>query len=526
MKRPAKFILCITFALVFMAGTTGCKKDPTLYSSTDIQIYFWDSGYGTEFISDVVNLFNSSQETYHATLQTTSAATTIISTLQARENNTYDLYFTMLNTNMYNNDFTKLDDVLNSPAYGENTNIREKYYPYLLDGVKNADGTTNFLTYGMGWVGLVYNNSIIDGEKYEVPRTTTELNFLVAELDGDPDLVSRGVEPWLFYRDSNNNGYWTYALTAWEAQYDGLDYYKNTMMQLRGEDGESPSKDVFLRKDGRYEALKVLEQIITPNTTHRECTNSDFTRVQTLYLDGEAVLTVNGSWLLNESTGDPENFEMMKMPVISSIVDHCLSIRGEAEHEGEFDPADAELSALIADIDLVTDGLKASPLTGDENATVTGDGFRVSKSDYKRVMDARNLMYNNSCEQYVFIPDYSPAKEGAKEFLRYFYSDNGTLAFMKYNKIPTSVRLSDDSKFDYNSLSAWEERQFDFADKLTAVTDLKDKASLFTNLSLNQFAGLSFAQEMIRTNAKKDADDIWANLEARVNENWEDWSIS
>lgn len=479
--------------LMVVSAAAGCAGDPALNSATDIQIYLWDSGYGSEFMIETVEGFNQAQSEYHATLDYTSSASTIISTLGLGSSNTYDLYFTMLNTNMYNKDFAKLDDVLDSPAFGETETIRSKYYPYLLKGVANADGTTNFLTYGNGWCGLVYNSEIVDDEKYFVPRTTNELSLLTAELAGD------SITPWLFYNDSNNNGYWNYAVQGWEAQYDGIDYYYNTMFALKDENGNTPSKEVMLRKDGRYQALKVLESLLTPSTVHPEVTSGNFTKVQTLFLAGEAAMTVNGSWLMNESTGSKDNFVMMKLPVISSIV----------EKLEDKQMSDGTLSDIVKEVD---EGATSSDL--------------CSQNDFDRIKEARNLLYNNGSESYVFIPSYSPAVEGAKEFLRYFYSDEGTLAFMRNDRLPGPVRLTDASKFDVESLPKWNRTQFEFSQTLTAVTNTLDKSKVFLNYSLNQFANLTYAQYLCAMNPKdrKNADDLWQTMTNRVNENWSDWS--
>ena len=79
----------------------------------------------------IVDDFNAQQSTYKAILDSDQNASTIIRSLDLGNANPYDLYFTMLNTNQYNKQFIKLDDVLDSKADGENVTIREKYYDYL-----------------------------------------------------------------------------------------------------------------------------------------------------------------------------------------------------------------------------------------------------------------------------------------------------------------------------------------------------------------------------------------------------------
>ena len=491
MKKIKKTLACLLAcsSAMSLAACGGGNKNAN--SATDIQLYFWDSGYGSEFIENIVDNYNESQSDYHVSLDVEADAATIILSLDVGKANTYDLYFTMLNTMQYNKDFTSLNDVLTSNAKGESVTIQSKYDENILKGIVNKDGSYNTLTYGSGWVGIVYNKDMISED--QLPNTTKELEYLTAELAGEKENSA-----WIFYNDQYNNGYWNYLVNAWEAQYDGLNYYYNTTMKLTDEEGNAPAKEVMLKKDGRYQALKVLESILTPTTVHPEATSRIFTKVQTLFMNGHAAMMPNGNWLATESSGSAK-IGMMKMPVISTIVEKLEDSK----------MSDSTLSAIIDEID-------AGATSSD----------KCSENDFKRIKEARNIMFNNSCEQYVFIPDYSPAKEGAKDFLRYFYSDEGTVEFMQTTGLPTFVDLADESKFDKSSLNDWSKEQFAMMKSAIALTDIKTKADLYFNMSLNQYANLTYAQSLFSSNssARKNADDLWEDLIARVNENWEDWT--
>lgn len=499
MKKITKIMtaaLAATFALVPFSACGGGTEGG---DASTVEIYYWKSGLGGEFMTEIVKDFNNKQSDYVVKVEQEESASTIIQSLSLGRDNTYDLYFTMLNTTQYNNQFIKLDDVLDSTATGESKTIREKYYDYLLNGVKNADGTTNFLTYGNSWCGIVYNADIIDGDKYAVPNTTDELDKLVSKLKDDETLEAKGVKPWLFYNNADNNGYWDYVTMTWEAQYDGVDYYYNNMLALKDEQGNTPSKDVFEKRDGRYKALKTLEGIVTPTTVHSMCTSTNFTNVQSLYLNGSAVLTVNGSWLMNESTGSNKNFAMMKTPVISSIV----------EKLEDTSMSDSTLSQIIAQVDA---GANSSEL--------------CSQNDFNRIKEARNLLYNNASEQYVFIPEYSNAIDGAKAFLKYFYSDEGIAKYMQVTNLPSSAALCDETKFSTDGLDAWHKAQLDYAKTSNAITNVLTKSSVFTTHSLTQFASFAYAQPLCAQNPKDklSADEIWEKIVNKIETNWEDWS--
>ncbi len=507
MKISKKIIIGI-ISLIITLCSAGCGAGRDVpNSATDVQIYFWKAGYGLEFMQEIVNNFNAKQDEYKVHLDYDSNVTTVVSTLAAGDSNTYDLYFTALNSMTYKSDFITLDDVLTMTSDNENKTIGEKFDPAILKALKNADGTTNFLSYGKGWCGIVYNADIIDGVKYEVPVTTDELNVLTMDLGSDSMLKSRNIKPWIFFRTSDA-GYWKYPMTAWQVQYDGYDYYYDNLLMLKDENDNSPSKDILTKQDGRYKALQVASQVVSPNSVHPESTNTNHTKVQTLFLQGQAVMMPNGSWLLNESgsASNNVNVRMMKIPVISSIIE-VLPDKSVAD--------DNELAALIRAID------ENDPSLHSDNYS-----YDVTQKDYDRVKAARNLMYNNGAEQYIFIPNYSNAIVGAKEFLRYFYSDEALLSFLTKTGCMNSANFADSSKMDISSLSEWGKQQAQLGSTMTAISSPLTKASLFINTGLDSFLGLSYPSALSAQNEsdRRTVDQLWQTLVQKVNENWEDWN--
>lgn len=503
--KTAKRLMVCALAAAIAVGTVGCGSDGAHNAATDVQIYYWNSGYRLEFMQEIVENFNKKQDEYTVYLDYDSNVSTITSTLGLGEDNTYDLYFTTLNNMMYKPDFITLDDVLTLKPDGENKTIAEKYNPQLLNSLKNADGTTTFLSYGSGWCGIVYNADIIDGRNYEVPVTTDELESLTMDLMEDTALKAKNIKPWIFFDAGNTGaGYWSYPMTVWQVQYDGEEYYYNNMLMLKDENGNAPVKEVMTKQDGRYEALKVAAQVITPASVHPESTNTNFTKVQTLFLQGKAVMMPNGSWLLKESSSDA-NVRMMKNPVISSIID----VLPDKSVEN-----DEELAALVRAIDM-----------GDTKIVSDNYTYNVTQADYDCVKAARNLMYNNGAEQYVFIPRYSNSIAGAKEFLRYFYSDEGLASFLKHTGCMNSANFTDQSKLDVSTLSAWGKQQAEFGTTMNAISSPLNKASLFLNTGMDSFLGLTYpsAFSAQNKNDRKTVGQLWETLVQRINRNWEEW---
>ena len=122
MKTVKRFLICALAAVLFV-GTAGCGAGGEHNATTDVQIYYWNAGYRLEFMQEIVDNFNAKQDEYTAYLDFNSDATTITSTLSLGEDNTYDLYFTMLNNMMYKPDFITLDDVLTLKPDGEDKTI-------------------------------------------------------------------------------------------------------------------------------------------------------------------------------------------------------------------------------------------------------------------------------------------------------------------------------------------------------------------------------------------------------------------
>ena len=80
MKKTVKLLTAL-FGVFAMILPTACgQKDENLNSATNVQLYYWKSGYGLDFIQRIVNEYNSKQTDYVVTLDYDSNAATILST--------------------------------------------------------------------------------------------------------------------------------------------------------------------------------------------------------------------------------------------------------------------------------------------------------------------------------------------------------------------------------------------------------------------------------------------------------------
>ncbi len=499
MKKTLSLIMTLIFSLS-LTVLIGCGPKE-IGDSTTIQLYAWDSGLDVDWLQAIIEKYNSKQSQYKVEATYNSNAATIIQTLESGTGNYYDLYFTMLNTYKYNDDFIDMDWILDEKVEGESVTIGDKYYKGLLGALKGQDGKYKYMNYGNTFVGIVYNVDIMNQTSFrdDVPRTTDELKYLSAELN------SKNIKTWMFYNDDYNNGYWNYVSDAWTAQYNGLDNFNNVLQALGGKDASlEESKEVFLRKDGRYEALKAMESVITYSNTHQKCQSTNFTDCQNLFMNGETALNINGGWLLKEygKTGGSlkQKIDFMKLPVISSIVN---TFEGNDKNM-----SDETLSAIIKEVD---EGKSESALCSIET--------------FARIKEARNIMYNNAPQQYVFIPKYSNAIDGAKDFLKYFYSDEATKIFIEKTGLPSSVKLSNEALLDSITLSDWSKKMIEFANTLTPISQMESRSKIFVDTTLNIYASVVTAQSFRLGNGNnKTADQIWSEMESKIERNWSDWT--
>jgi ABC-type glycerol-3-phosphate transport system substrate-binding protein len=443
---------------------------------------------------------------------------TVVATLQGgATSNTYDLYMTGISSYAsYAQDLEPLDDVLDSKYGEESKTIRQKLGESQLNAKKDKDGKIRSLVYGNSMTGLFYNKTIFDTYGYEVPNTTDEMIDLVLDMRDDSKMKKAKIYPMVHFGDANN-GYWKFIYEVWATQYWGSDYYEDKFLWLEDENGVKDSRNLYEGKnaegvdnkeeDARWKVLEVLERLLTPTTVHPKSSTNTHTDAQTSFIAGQAAMLVNGSWMKAEARVDNgADFRMMKTPVLSSIVDKL---------ETEID--DEELSKIITAID--------EGKTLEEARTASGVSA-LTENDFARLCEARGMFYDNNVNNHVFIPAYSNAKDAAKEFLKYFYSDEGALIWMneKHELAPQS--LDDETKLDMSSWDEWDKSVYQVAQGVTfRLIKLANKSKVFEMSGKDMFANVSIINSLCASNEKDqlDKDGIWTAMCKIIADNWDVW---
>jgi ABC-type glycerol-3-phosphate transport system substrate-binding protein len=431
--KRSKTVLLLVFVMIF--ALVGCSSEDG--KSTDgekkpgdakiIQITYWKS-LGTKWLDAVIEGFERENPEYKVEVEAVSGITDSISKLGIEDVDQTDLYLHVKNYDD-RNCLVALNDVLDSKAAGETVTIREKFDENYLALETAKDGNVYNLTYGGGVVGIFYNKEVFaeQGIK-QMPRTTKELIAVCDTLyAADIPAFAAGVGNWE-----------DHMAQSFFVQYDGLDYVMNHFYGCTDDEGNSPSLSVFTKKDGRYEAFKVLASVLTPEYTDPE---------------KGAAMRVTGTWFVSD------RYELMRTPVVSSIVDKLTTITN-----------DGQLRKVITAIDNVTDGkTEISAYKQGENYVV--DGIVISAADWEYVGAARNTMSTNFTGHSAFIPEYSDNIQGAKEFLRYLYSDKGYSIYAStlQQQLPLSLSEGKLNKADWTEQAKQKAHIFETTEQVVSI---------------------------------------------------------
>lgn len=486
------------------SGVSNSGKDGNDSSSKKtIEISYWNTGLRTKWLENVIKGFEKAHPEYKVKYNASSALATVEATFGTSDDSV-DLYLAMKRYDT--SKLEPLDDLLNSKASGESKTISQKFNSSYLALEKASDGHYYNLTYGGGISGIVYNTEHFKkaGIKQE-PRTTNELALACDSL------YNAKYTPLCHFSPT---GYWAQMTEAFFCQYDGYDYFVNNFYGCKDESGKSPSKSVFTKQDGRYQALKFFEKVITPQYVLAGSNSMDHITMQTKFIAGKCSMMVNGSWVANEmaSVGNMSSFKMMKTPVLSAITDKLSTVKTEGV-----------LRSLITAIDNVTAGTKKASdyaVSGGYNI----DGTTVSQADWDYVNKARHTVPSNYSGESAYIPKTSDCKDGAKEFLRYLYSDAGYDIFTNTLHLVLPITKSSGT-VNTSGWNTFQKSQYTMLSQALQTTTeyIAGKHRIFYDGGAKIFADYNYISELSATNAsdRKTANQIWDIYVKTVNDKYD-----
>ncbi|MBR2384668.1 MAG: extracellular solute-binding protein [Clostridia bacterium] len=518
MKKLVSIALASVLSLAALTAT-GCgeKNKEGAGDPTTIEITFWRSGMGDAYMGQIVKAFEAKYPEYTVEFNSETTNTAIPDNIMnGAKYNSVDLYFEVNPSYSLYEYLEPLDDVLNMVNSGESKTVSQKISKSLLDNYVSYDGKYYTLPYGGGVCGIVYNVDLMGSRK--LPNTTDELRNLVFDLYSAYD--SSNCKPFIYF----NGGYWEYVYNIWHAQYDGLDYYYNTYSTLGqsrsvlGTVNENPSKEVLTKKDGRFKALQVLETLLNSQYIVAGSNSSTHTDAQTKFINGRAVMMCNGAWMNNEmktATSTYKNFSIMKTPVISAITENLTDVK-----------TDALLSATIDVVDKVVDGEIAESSVKQSDGTYLIGTTAICASDWNRIYEARTMIWENYSQHGTCIPNYSDAKEGAKKFIAFYYSDEAQK--IMNNETHMSLPFTFDNPANEPNVDSWsifEKTMYEFSKKYTTVGLVDGRRSLvFTAGGAGDFGYVNFVGELSQQQGAKTAEQVWAEIVEVFNTNWSSYT--
>ena len=144
-KRLGCVALCLTM-LFSATGTAACQKEAP-NNETTIQLSYWNSGFGTKWLDNLIEKFELAYPEYDVYLEPTPAQSYFDTTIEYANDTTVDLYMTGALSGNYSEYLEPMDDVLNFTHEGESKTIAEKMDSSVYQAIKAQDGKLYAVSY-------------------------------------------------------------------------------------------------------------------------------------------------------------------------------------------------------------------------------------------------------------------------------------------------------------------------------------------------------------------------------------------
>lgn len=455
-KRFLATMVAATTLVMSGVGMAGCKPE-VVDSDQHLEIYVLNIGLGYEWAPAIADAFSKEswvQEKYpefsysYDFNDEWDFASDRIKAGKAI--NTADILFGNNLQTLYNTKkdgelvLTSLEEIAKETVLGEEVVYEEKLYPEFLTPNKSPD-TDELVTvpWGIGYQGLLYNETLLTELGFEVPVTTKEFLDICQAIKTRTTDETYGENYAVI--GCYNDDYWQNAFPIWWAQYEGVEEYTNF---FQGISEGKLSKDIFLQT-GRLKALEALHDTLSKSNGYTTENSGiyEFMDAQTNFLMGKGVFYMCGDWFDYEmraiAPGLKKTYDydirLMQMPVLSSV------------REKTSIDSDEKMAELIREID-----------AGKAYAEISIEG--ISQKDYNTVKTARSIQNLGGGVTNMAVPSYATAKELALDFVRYFATDKAQEIFAR-----TTYGGSTGFKYDpktknealYNELSLLNRDKYD-----------------------------------------------------------------
>ena len=473
MKKWFSFLLAIVMLLSLAAcgggsgagnGDNAENEEKYANRSKRFTLCYYEGGYGADWLRAVVTDYmdNVNQDVYISLKNSTDNA--VAREKITTQTGTYDMYFIEVDMFQKAGVLEELSGLLDMEVPGEaGVKVKDKIDPQWLsyyeeDGSYYQMPATNF----MGW-NWPYNKTLLDSKlgegNWALPRTTEEL-FALGE-----QLFEKDVFLTAFAGKDTTGGadYLRYCYEVWFAQMTGMegyDHYFNCLYNNNGtyELAQDYPHNIVENKNAIEKTYATAQTLCQGRNgmefIHSKSESLTFLDAQFLLNQGSfrgaqeypIAFYYNGASAQQEMTDyvkdgiiQQQDVRMMKMPVISAIIDRTPSIKD-----------DATLAAVVD----YADGKGQLP-----------EG--VTQEDAAIVTEARNMMAELVCREFV-VTKNAQNKEDILHFMAYLTSDRAQLiAAQNCNGLPV---------LNYGFVPTEEELGFAFTEFTRSVYDILDTA--------------------------------------------------
>ncbi len=523
-------LLLLSMAACDGAGAQGDTDEDAYISQYEnrpikITLCYYEGGYGVQWLRAVAADYMDNVNTDVYINMKASTDNAVAREKIAAQTGTYDLYYIEVDMFGKSNVLEELSDLLDMDVPGEDgVKVRDKIDGQWLDYYTEDGGiyqlpATNF----MGW-NWTYNKTLLDAtfgeDGWSEPKTTDEFLALGDRLfENDIFLTA-------FAGQDTTGGadYLRYCYEVWFAQMTGLEGYNNYFSCLYDNGGtyelaaETP-ENIVQNRNAIEKAYKLAQTLCQGQGgveyMHSKSESLSFLDAQFLLSDGgfrgseeyPIAFYYNGASAEREMSGyiedgmiDEQDIRMMKMPVISSIIDRTPSISD-----------DATLSAVIDYADGTADTLP--------------DG--VTAEDAAIVAEARSMMAELVCREFI-ITKNAANKDQIKQFLAYLTSDRAQLIaaqncnglpVLNYGYVPTEDTLG-------FAFSEFTKSVYSVLDGATIVDIAKFDKPICTSLGLSWYRDSTVSagtlSENLYTKQALSAEEIYQSTYTAYAGTWKD----
>ena len=563
-RTLAGAIALVSSVVIGMTTLTGCgAKESVVRDEKTINIRACIGGYGDSWLRALADKFNEVYADKGYKANVLASSTDLESKVAMKElyskDDWVDLYFVNVNNTMAQ--FTEsggeygqlvadlTDTVWNNTAINFNgeeeskTLISEKMQVSLPDDVLKVNGRVYGFNTSNDIGGMIVNTAKL--AKYgvtRIPKTTNEL-FDVFELIYEGD-ASKGIKGSL---ESNifpvtflggDNGYPIHFVTAWQAQYAGIEEYER-FYGYTDESGNDRLEDGYKVYDD--ESLnKMLEAMFNRYDSSFVACGSNNNSIDTAHIKimsdkGGAVFMSDGNWAYNEIITNYQssinNLAFANVPVLSAV---GVKLFGKNTAYG-FDDDKCEQVLSFA-IDKTDEGKTAAEIVADAKSE---KGWDLNEREVTEVMKARGIYCSRSAlAAGAFVAEKSKVKDLCYLFLRMFASDdNATLYNRECNGF--TAYMTDFSKAKdtgYNKQCQAIVKTAYATPVWMNSTDLRLKMGhnnlIFPNSDLSFVSKIIGKQATIYKDGKKtgdkslyakNAEDMLVEVRAYAKDNWAEW---